>query len=57
MCDVNKVQHSSNLQKKLAPMEASIGQLKKGKESSLSELEKLRADMTSAVQKIQVILT
>jgi len=42
-----------SLQKKLAPMEASIGQLKKDKESSLSELKKLRADMTSAVEKIQ----
>ena len=36
-------------------MEASIGQLKKDKESSLSELKKLQADMTSAVEKIQVI--
>jgi hypothetical protein len=36
-------------------MEASIGQLKKDKETSLSELKKLRADMTSAVEKIQVV--
>jgi hypothetical protein len=36
-------------------MEASIGQLKKDKQSSLSELKKLQADMTSAVQKIKVI--
>jgi len=42
-----------SLEKKLAPMEASIGQLKKDKESSLSELKKLRANMTSAVEKIQ----
>jgi len=42
-----------SLQKKLAPMEASIGQLKKDKESSLSQLKKLQADMTSAVEKIQ----
>lgn len=42
-----------SLQKKLAPMEASIGQLKKDKASSLSELKKLRANMTSAVEKIQ----
>jgi hypothetical protein len=35
-------------------MEASIGQLKKDKQSSLSELKKLQADMTSAVQKIKV---
>ena len=36
-------------------MEASIGQLKKEKESSLSELKNLRAAMTSAVEKIQVV--
>jgi hypothetical protein len=36
-------------------MEASIGQLKKDKQSSLSELKKLQADMTSAIQKIKVI--
>jgi hypothetical protein len=37
-------------------MEASIGQLKKDKQSSLSELKKLQADMTSAIQQIKVIL-
>ena len=36
-------------------MEASIGQLKKDKESSLSELKQLHADMTSTVEKIQVV--
>jgi hypothetical protein len=36
-------------------MEASIGQLKKDKQFSLSELKKLQADMTSAIQQIKVI--
>jgi hypothetical protein len=36
-------------------MEASIAQLKKDKQSSLSELENLQADMRSAVEKIKVI--
>jgi hypothetical protein len=36
-------------------MEASIGQLKKDKQSSLAELKKLQADMISAVQRIKVI--
>jgi hypothetical protein len=36
-------------------MEASIGQLKKDKQSSLSELKKLQADMTSTIQKIKVM--
>jgi hypothetical protein len=36
-------------------MEASIGQLKKDKQSCLSELKTLQTDMTSAVEKIKVI--
>lgn len=43
----------NSLQAKLLQMEASIGQLKKDKQSSLSELKKLQADMTSAIQKIK----
>ncbi|PNF18978.1 Myosin heavy chain 95F [Cryptotermes secundus] len=43
----------NSLQAKLLQMEASIGQLKKDKQFSLSELKKLQADMTSAIQKIK----
>ncbi|XP_069688949.1 myosin heavy chain 95F isoform X2 [Periplaneta americana] len=43
----------NSLQAKLKQMEASIGQLKKDKQSSLSDLKKLQADMASAIQKIK----
>lgn len=42
-----------SLKDKLKQMEASIGQLKKDKQSCLSELKTLQTDMTSAVEKIK----
>ncbi|KAJ9598039.1 hypothetical protein L9F63_026855 [Diploptera punctata] len=47
----------NSLQAKLKQMETSIGQLKKDKESSLSELKKLQGEMAAAVQKIKVIIS